>query len=95
MEGHNFVQLAERLAKAKPHRDDELIALVASKLPAHVASRYSPAGLARFQVVRLALGVQFIAASALRRVSYADFAAHMETDDWPGLRRPFSSEGPR
>jgi hypothetical protein len=90
--GHNFVLLSEQMVKAKSHRDDELVDLVASKLPAYVGNRYSPAGLTRYKVVRLALGVQFIAASALRRVAHADLAAQMETGGWPASRRPFFPE---
>jgi len=45
--------------------------------------------LKRLQVVRLALGVQFIAASSLRRIASADLALQMETDEWPGPRQPF------
>lgn len=87
--GHNFTILAQQMSTAKPHRDDPLVALVVSKLPPYVGSRYSPAGLTRLHVVRLALGVQFIAASALRRVARADLAAQMEAGDWPAPRRPF------
>lgn len=88
-DGHNFVGLAQQLATAKSHRDDALVALVASRFPPYVGSRYSPAGLTRLHVVRLALGAQFIAASALRRVAHADLAAQMETGGWPAPRRPF------
>ena len=58
-------------------------------LPPYVESRYKPAGLKRLQVVRLALGVQFIAASSLLRIASADLALQMETDEWPGPRQPF------
>lgn len=92
-DGHNLPLLAEWMAKAKPHRDDPLVALVASTLPPYVSSRYSPSGLTRLIVVRLALGVQFIAASALRRMAKADLAAEMETGGWPAPRRPFFPEG--
>jgi hypothetical protein len=58
-------------------------------MPAYVGSRYKPAGLTRFDVVRLALGVQFVAASTVRRYSDRDFAAPMETGDWPAPRPPW------
>lgn len=93
-DGHDLPLLADRMAKARSHRDDELVELIAAKLPPYVKSRYSSAGLTRLWVVRLALGVQFIAASALRRVSDADLAAQMETGGWPAPRRPFFPKSP-
>jgi hypothetical protein len=57
-------------------------------------SRYKPAGLSRLQVVRLALGVQFIAASTLRRISGVDFAAEMEINHRKS-RQPFFSQNAR
>lgn len=39
-------------------------------------------------VVKLALGVQFIAASAARRGGDQDFADEMEHEQWPGPRDP-------
>lgn len=87
--GHNLTLLASQIAAARPHRDDPLVALVIAKLPPYVDSRYRPAGLTRLQVVRRALGVQFIAASALRRITGPDLAAQMETGGWPAPRRPF------
>lgn len=87
--GHNIELLAQRMAKTYPHRDDPLVEQVVSKLPPYVASRYSPAGLTRLKVARLALGVQFIGASALRRIANTDLAAMMEASEWPAPRRPF------
>jgi hypothetical protein len=62
-DGHDLALLARRMAAAWPHRDDGRLQAVVAKLPPYVASRYKPAGLKRLQVVRLALGVQFIAKS--------------------------------
>ena len=87
--GHNLVSLAQRMAMARPHRDDVLVQAVVTSLPPYVASRYKPAGLKRLQVVRLALGVQFVAASSLRRITTADLAIQMEAGDWPGPRSVF------
>nr|WKF57010.1 hypothetical protein HUO10_001486 [Paraburkholderia busanensis] len=87
--GHRHSVIAERLAKACPHRDDALVSTVVSKLPDYVASRYQDVHMNRLDVVRLALGVQFIAASALRRISGRDFALQLERDQWPGSRKPF------
>lgn len=88
-DGHNLSSLARRMSEARPHRDDLRIEAVISSLPPYVESRYKPAGLMRLQVVKLALGVQFVAASSLRRVTGVDLARQMENDHWPGARSPF------
>lgn len=89
-DGHNLALLAQRMAAARPHRDDIRAQAVIASLPPYVASRYKPAGLKRLQVVRLALGAQFIAASSLRRIARADLASQMEADsEWPGMRAAF------
>ena len=87
-EGHDLKKLSSRLASEKPHRDDAKFADIVARMPAYVGSRYKPAGLTRLDVVRLALGVQFIAASTVRRHSDRDFAQPMETGDWPAPRPP-------
>ncbi len=87
--GHDLAGLTQRASSARPHRDDARIAAVIHTLPGYVASRYSPAGLTRLQVVRLALGVQFVAASTVRRLTNTDLAAQMEADEWPGPRAAF------
>ena len=88
-DGHNRSSLARRLADGHPHRDDQRLQAVVGALPPYVESRYKPAGLKRLQAVKLALGVQFIAASSLRRMAGADLALQMENDEWPGTRQPF------
>lgn len=88
--GHDLASLAQRMAAARSHRDDVRVQAIVASLPPYVASRYKPAGLKRLQVVRLALGVQFIAASSLRRITNEDLAILLETDDWPGPRPPFA-----
>lgn len=87
-EGHNLRKLADRLATELPHRDDAGVRELVDRLPPYVASRYKPAGLTRYDVVRLALGVQFVAASAVRRFSDRNLAAEMETGGWPAPRPP-------
>jgi hypothetical protein len=87
-EGHNLGKLADRLGAEKPHRDDSRIKELIGRLPPYVASRYKPAGLTRYDVVRLALGVQFVAASAVRRFSDRDLAVQMESGEWPAPRPP-------
>lgn len=84
--GHNTLSLAKRMESMRPHRDDRLVRSIIATLPSYVASRYEPTGLKRLQVVQLALGVQFIAASTLRRISSVDLVIQMEKDEWPGPR---------
>lgn len=91
-EGHQLSTLANRMISKWPHRDDLLVKSVIPKLPNYVNSRYSPAGLTRLEVVRLALGVQFIAASTLRRITGVDLAIQMESGGWPAPRRAFFIE---
>ena len=88
-DGHDLEKLMARLANETPHRDDAVAADVIAHLPPYVASRYAPAGLNRLQVVQLALGVQFVAASTVRRFGNRDLAAQLESARWPGPRRPF------
>lgn len=85
-EGHDLVRLAERVARELPHTDDPQLTEIAAAMPKYVESRYAPAGLTRLQVVRLALGAQFVAASSVRRYSDRGLAAEMERGDWPGPR---------
>lgn len=85
-EGHDLLKLAARLQRELPHRDDPTVASLVSELPPYVQSRYAPAGLTRLKVVQLALGVQFIAASSVRRFSTRDLATEMENGGWPGPR---------
>ncbi|GKV95428.1 hypothetical protein H2Y56_00515 [Pectobacterium aroidearum] len=88
--GHNLIYLAQAVMGQKPHRDDRRIKAVIDNLPPYVASRYKPAGLKRLQVVRLALGVQFIAASTLRRITTSDLAIQMESEGYLGSRPDFT-----
>lgn len=87
--GHKLSSLAKDLAEVRPHRDDPMIKAVIGRFPDYVGSRYKPEGLSRYQVVRLALATQFIAASSVRRLSSVDMALTMESDSWPGPRTPF------
>lgn len=85
-EGHDLVKLSLRLAKELPHREDPQICVITARMPHYVGSRYKPAGMTRLDVVRLAGGVQFVAASTVRRFSDRDFAAESETGSWPAPR---------
>lgn len=62
---------------------------IVAHLPPYVASQYAPTGLNRSKVVRLALGVQFLAASTVRRFGTRGLAAKMEVGDWPAPQCPF------
>lgn len=88
--GHNLSSLARQIAEKLPHRDDLRVQAIIDALPPYVESRYKPAGLMRIQVVELAVGVQFIAASSLRRLTRSDLALAMESAPWPGRRQPFT-----
>lgn len=87
--GHRHTVLAQRMREASPHRDDERVAAITAELPDYVNSRYKAAGLTRLNVVKLALGVQFIAASSIRRLTRRDMAGDMERSEWPGQRKAF------
>jgi HEPN domain-containing protein len=92
--GHKLSTLAKDLVDLRPHRDDAEIYAVIGKFPDYVESRYKPEGLSRYQVVRLALAAQFVAASSVRRLSPVDMALAMESDTWPGPRGPFLPSTP-
>jgi hypothetical protein len=85
-EGHDLKKLSARLAAERPHSNDPLISEIVARMPPYVGSRYKPAGLTRLGVVQLATGVQFIAASTVRRFSHRDFAGDSETSEWPAPR---------
>ncbi|WP_272530724.1 MULTISPECIES: hypothetical protein [unclassified Providencia] len=88
--GHNLTYLSQAMMEKLPHRDDKQIKAVIDNMPHYVASRYKPVGLKRLQVVRLALGVQFVAASTLRRITTSDLAIQVESEGYPSLRPTFS-----
>jgi hypothetical protein len=87
--GHNHAVLAAMLAEAKPHRDDALISEIVAALPPYVESRYTETDRTRLQLVKLAQGVQFIAASTMRRLTDRDMALQMEQDEFPGPRSKY------
>jgi len=72
--GHNLNELCKALAAKSPRlNDDQIISALIDKFPPFVESRYEPDGLRRLDRVRLATLAQFIAGSAMRRVSARDF----------------------
>lgn len=78
--GHDLSLLACQMSEKLPHRDDLQIQTIVKALPPYVKSRYEPIGLKRLQVIKLALDVQFIAASSLRRLTSADHTFQMENE---------------
>ena len=77
-EGHKIQALANRVIKARPHRDDDLVRNVVDTMPRYTSSRYKPEGFMRLRVVQLALGSQFVAASCLRRLTSRDIGGDVE-----------------
>lgn len=86
--GHDLHKLAQRMVQQHSHRDDPLLLNALSKFPDYVGDRYRETQLSRLEVIDLALDAQFIAASAVRRISGEDLALQMETKD-PGPRGNF------
>jgi len=85
--GHKLPELAREVAKLCPHQEDEALLQACEKMPNLVASRYAASGLTRLQIVELAQASQFIAASAMRRISGNDLALAVRRDGpRPGFR---------
>lgn len=78
--GHKLPELANELAKLCPHHEDDELQRICEGMPNLVASRYGSSGLTRKQIVELAVGSQFIAASAMRRISETDMALEVRRD---------------
>lgn len=87
--GHNLAAIAEKLIAERPHSDDQQLLAVAEKMPGYVDNRYRGSKLSRLEVIDLALGAQFIAGSAVRRVSQRDIGSIFEVSDWPGPRHKY------
>lgn len=84
--GHNYVALAEKLIELRPHRDDPVVLHCLQQLPDYVQSRYNSSNLSRLQIIQLALGTQFVAASAVRRIATRDIAGQVEQHFGPRAR---------
>ncbi len=76
--GHNLTKLGQRMVQEVSHRDDKLLLDALRKFPDYVADRYRETQLTRLEVVSLALDAQFVAASAVRRISGQDIALEFE-----------------
>lgn len=90
IKSHDLDLLAKKIFSARRHRDDENITSVIHKMPHFVNSRYSSAGMTRLQVVKLAIGSQFIAASTLRRLTECDLSQTIEKVSNTGPRSLFT-----
>lgn len=86
--GHDLVKLGKRMAEESSHRDDKLLLNALSRFPDYVGDRYRETQLTRLAVIALALDAQFVAASAVRRISGQDLAHQVETAG-PGPRCNF------
>lgn len=83
--GHDLNKLAQEMVSERRHRDDSLLLGALSRFPDYVGGRYRETELSRLDVISLALDAQFVAASAVRRISGVDIALQMETTG-PGPR---------
>lgn len=83
--GHNLLKLGGKMTQEKSHRDDQLLLDMLTKFPNYVDDRYRETQLTRLEVISIALNAQFIAASAIRRISERDLASQIETSEL-GLR---------
>lgn len=81
--GHDLNKLGERMSNDRPHRDDPLLLQVLRKFPDYVVDRYRQTQLSRLEIIALALAAQFVAASAVRRISGEDMALRIEADAGP------------
>ncbi|MFJ1299141.1 hypothetical protein ACILG0_04190 [Pseudomonadota bacterium AL_CKDN230030165-1A_HGKHYDSX7] len=87
--GHNLSKLAERMAEDCTHRDDPFLLSAVAKFPEYVGGRYTTTPLNRREIIALALDAQFVAASAVRRISGVDMAKQVEEAE--GARGNFFS----
>lgn len=76
--GHNLNKLFDRMTKECSHRDDLSLLPALSKFPDYVGDRYRKTQRSRLDIIALALDAQFVAASAVRRISGEDMASQME-----------------
>lgn len=86
--GHDLAKLGQKIAQDSSHRDDQLLLNALSRFPDYVGDRYRETQLTRLEVIALALDAQFVAASAVRRISGEDLALKVETTG-PGARGNF------
>lgn len=76
--GHDLNKLGHRMTSERSHGDDALLLSALSNFPDYVGERYRETKLSRLDVISLALGAQFVAASAVRRISGDDMSRQIE-----------------
>lgn len=77
---HHLIKLADALiGEVSTAHDDRLRGAIAH-FPDYVSTRYASHGMTRIELMVLAMRAQFVAAEALRRVSYRDLASMLEAD---------------
>ncbi|MFM2054466.1 MAG: hypothetical protein RL456_2503 [Pseudomonadota bacterium] len=81
--GHNLSKLGEKMAEDSGHRDDALLLPALNKFPDYAKNRYKETQLSRLEIIALALDAQFVAASAVRRISGEDMASQVEAAAGP------------
>ncbi len=81
--GHNLNRLSERMAEICKHRDDVLLLPALRNFPDYVGDRYRETLLTRLEIIALAIDAQFVAASAVRRISGQDIASQIEATTGP------------
>lgn len=86
--GHDLTKLGQKMSLECDHRDDALLMDALTGFPDYAGDRYRETPLSRIDVISLALGAQFVAASAVRRISGVDLAIQVETNG-PGPRGNF------
>ena len=88
--GHNLFKLGEKMVQVESHKDDQLLLGMLNKFPNYVEDRYRETQLTRLEAISIALSAQFIAASAVRRVSGRDLSSQIENSE-VGLRSNYFS----
>lgn len=87
--GHKLISLSKAVSAKIPHSDDIYISSIVKKMPDFVEDRYNGNSLNRMEIIKLALGVQFIAGSVMRRISGRNFAKSFSVNNWPAARETY------
>ncbi len=66
---HRHVDMACYLAQKLPAQSDNEILKICKNFPNYVHSRYNSTGLKRFELIKVAMGAQFVAAECTRRIT--------------------------
>lgn len=76
---HRHVDMALYLAQEIPGHSDDKILKICEKFPDYVHSRYNSTGLNRLELIRVAMGAQFVAAECTRRITNRNILKSIET----------------